>query len=317
MKSFVALLAIGFGTTSPGVASAASGQQSPRDGDPDSIPYARIAVSALHGPIRLSTLAGAPEHAIIEGNVNAQDWSPGGDRLVYVDDRGNGEYALSVADTFGRTTRLPVPMRSTWPQHSRDGRWIYFFTQDDRPPQVYRIAPDGTGLQHLLLGSFPAPAPDGTRIAITVEDGIWVGDPLTRDGWVVQNTTSDAFATRWSPDGRWIAYRQRGGGVILIRPDGTGKRTISAPPIGGLSWSPDGSWILGGNVDGGPLQLIDTRTDGARFLSVRGVYPAWKPTGAGLMAQGALRRAAPTSGASTPDRSPDPRRDAGATELPR
>ena len=46
------------------------------------IPSARIAVSALHGPLRLSTLAGEDERAILVGNVNAQDWSPTGDRLV-------------------------------------------------------------------------------------------------------------------------------------------------------------------------------------------------------------------------------------------
>src|SRR5690349_21721879 len=120
---------------SPDVASAVSAPrpQRPQMGaELDSIPFARIAVSALHGPIRLSTLTGRPEHAIVGGNVNAQDWSPRGDRLVYVDDRGNGEYALSVADTFGVSTRLPVPLRSTWPVHSLDGRWIYFFTQDGR-----------------------------------------------------------------------------------------------------------------------------------------------------------------------------------------
>ena len=245
---------------------------------------ARIAVAALHGPIRLSTLTGVPERAILTGNVNGPDWSPSGDRLVYVDDRGGGEYALSVADTLGATTQLPVPLRSTWPQYSRDGAWIYFFTQNDDPPQVYRITPNGTGLQLLLPGSFPAPAPAGGRIAITVAGGVWVGDPVTRIGAIIPNTTSTAIATRWSPNGQWIAYRERaGGGIVIIRPDGTGKRVIAAPPIGGLSWSPDGNWLLGGNVDGGPLQLIDTRTDVAVFLPVRGVYPVWRPSGSRLI----------------------------------
>jgi Tol biopolymer transport system component len=245
----------------------------------DDIPTARIAVSALHGPIRLSTLGGAPEHAILLGNVNAQDWSPRGDRLVYVDDRGAGDYALSLADTFGVTRQLPVPMRSTWPRFSADEAWIYFFTQDDEPAQIYRIAPDGSGLESLLAGSFPAPAPDGRRIAMTTAAGVWVGNPVTRRGEVVPSTTPDAVATVWSPDGRWIAYRdRRRGGVTILRPDGSDVRVIEAPPIGGLSWSPDTRWLLGGNVDGGPLQLIDARTGASRFLPVRGVYPAWKPT---------------------------------------
>ena len=242
----------------------------------DGFPQARIAVSALHGSIRLSTLTGVAERTIILGNVNAQDWSPTGDRLVYVDDRGNGEYALSITDTLGATTQLPVPLSSTWPQYSPDGRWIYFFVQDDGPWRVGRIAPDGTNLQELLAGSFPSPSPDGT-IAITTADGVWVGDPVSRVGSAVPNTAQGAFATRWSPDGQWIAYRDRAGGIVLIRPDGTDNRVIAAPRIGGLSWSPDGDWLLGGNVDGGPLQLIDVRTGVGRFLPVEGVYPAWQP----------------------------------------
>jgi len=246
----------------------------------DELLTARIAVSALHGPIRLSTLTGAPEHAILVGNVNAQDWSPRGDRLVYVDDRGAGEYALSLADTFGVTQQLPVPMRSTWPQFSADGAWIYFFTQNDEPPQIYRIAPDGSGLQRLLAGAFPAPAPDGHRIAMTTAAGVWVGDPFTGRGQVVPDTTPDAIATRWSPDGQWIAYRdRRRGGVTIVRPDGRNRVAFDAPRIGGLSWSPDGQWLLGGNEDGGPLQLIDLRAGASRSLPVDGVYPAWKPTG--------------------------------------
>lgn len=249
------------------------------------VPSARIAVSALHGPIRLSTLLGEAERALVAGNVNAQDWSPTGDRFVYVDDRGGGAYALSVADTFGVTAPLPVPMRSTWPQYSRDGSWIYFFTQNDAPPQVYRIRPDGRELQALLPGSFPAPAPAGDRIAMTTSAGVWVGDPVTKIGALVPNTTSRAIATRWSPDGEWIAYRDRqNGGITLVRADGTDVREIDAPATGGLSWSPDGRWLLGGNVDGGPLQLIDLRTGSSVFLRIRGVYPAWKPTSRGIAA---------------------------------
>src|SRR5688500_15859872 len=71
----------------------------------------RIAVSMIHGPIRLSTLNGTSERIIVNGNVNAQDWSPAGNRLVYVDDRTGGEYALSVTDTLGNSAQLPVPLR--------------------------------------------------------------------------------------------------------------------------------------------------------------------------------------------------------------
>ena len=281
----LATLALGIGAALAPTATGAMHPQAVPSSALDDLPDARIAVSALHGPIRLSTLRGFPVRTVMLGNVNAQDWSPAGDRLVYVDDRGSGEYALSSTDTLGATFQLPVPLRSTWPQHSPDGRWIYFFTQDDNPPLVYRIAPDGSDLHTLLPGAFPAPHPDGRRVAITVGAGVWVGDPLTRVGSIVPGTTSGAIATRWSPDGQWIAYRdRRSGGITIVRPDGSGRQVVQAPSIGGLSWSPDGTWLLGGNVDGEALQLIEARTGEARWLPERGVYPAWRPEPARLLA---------------------------------
>jgi hypothetical protein len=235
------------------------------------VPRARIAVSAVHGPIRLSTLTGSPDVALISGNVNAQDWSPAGDQLVYVDDRGNDQYALSLADTLGHSQQLPVPLTSTWPQYSADGQWIYFYTNGAN--QIYRIHPDGTGLQSLLAGTKPAPAPDGARIAMSTGSGIWVGDPLTKTGAVVPGT-GDAEAIRWSPDGQWIAYRARFvGQIVVLHPDGSARGTFAGSSIGGLTWSPDSRWILAG---GSTLQLLE-RSSGASWpLPVTGVYPAWR-----------------------------------------
>lgn len=234
----------------------------------------RIAISNINGPIRLITLTGVPERVLIGGVVNAQDWAPDGSRLVYVDDRGNGEYALSTTDTLGTAVQLPVPLRSTWPQYSHDGQWIYFFSQNDQPPRVYRIRPNGTGLENLMGGRFPSPSPDGTRIAVSLENGIWVGNPVTQIGGVVPNTSFGA-PVRWSPSGQWIAYRA-GGTIIVIRPDGTGKRIIQSSDIGGLAWSPDARYLLSGGRD--QLQLIDTQAgDAVTGIPVTGVYPAWKP----------------------------------------
>lgn len=234
----------------------------------------RIAISALHGPIRLSTLSGAAEKILITGNVNAQDWSPGGDRLVYVDDRGNGNYALSVTDTLGNSHQLPVPLSSTWPHYAATGDWIYFFTQADNPPGVYRIHSDGTGMQQIMTGKFPAPAPDGQRLAIVSSAGIWVGNIASGTGNVVANTPG-AIALRWSPDGDWLAYRVLTK-VYVMRPDGSATKMYASEFPGGLSWSPDSRWLISGS-ENSTLQLIDTRADTTTLMPVAGLYPAWKP----------------------------------------
>lgn len=233
----------------------------------------RIAVSEIHGPIRLSTLGGEQERILITGNVNAQDWAPERDRLVYVDDRGSLEYALSVTDTFAVTQQLPVPLRSTWPVWSRDG-WIYFFTQTNQPPQIRRIRPDGTGLSpSFVIGRFPAPAPDGLRFAYTESGKIWTFNLTT--GVSTPVTDADAIALRWSPDGNWIGYIERGQ-TTIVRPDGAGKQVIGPGSVGGISWSPDACFVLGGSQSR-PMVVIDPRDGLFLDLSVIGLYPAWRP----------------------------------------
>jgi Tol biopolymer transport system component len=233
---------------------------------------ARIAISQLHGPIRLSTLNGDPERILITGNVNAQDWSPARDRLVYVDDRGNDEYALSVTDTFAVSQPLPVPLRSTWPVWSLDG-WIYFFTQTDQPPEIRRIRPNGTGLSaSLVVGRFPAPSPDGLRFAYFGSGKIWTFNLATSVSSPV--TDANAIALRWSPDGSWIGYIENGQ-TTIVRPDGSEKRAIGPGSVGGISWSPDGCFVLAGSQT--RSMLVIAQHGSFLDLPLTGLYPAWRP----------------------------------------
>lgn len=235
----------------------------------------RIAVSALHGPIRLSTLSGSPERVLKTGDVNAQQWSPAGNRLVYVDERPGGEYALSVMDTLGNAQQLPVPLRSTWPAWSRDD-WIYFFTQNNDPPRIYRIRPDGSNMSGVLAtGRFPAPAPDGRRFAYRTDDGrIMIQD--------LQSGTASQLAVarfsinlRWSPTTDEIAFIEDGD-VVLLRPDGFSKRLAGVPGAGAISWSSDGCFILSGSQFTN-LAVLSPDENASLLLGVSGLYTAWKP----------------------------------------
>ncbi len=55
-----------------------------------------------------------------------------------------------------------------------------------------------------------------------------------------------AFAPKWSPDGQWIAFSMpKANGIGLVRPDGSGLRTLTTEPGSGykFAWSPDATRI--------------------------------------------------------------------------
>ena len=56
-----------------------------------------------------------------------------------------------------------------------------------------------------------------------------------------------AFAPKWSPDGKWIAFSlPKSNGIGVVRADGTGSRTLTTQPGSGykFAWSPDASRIV-------------------------------------------------------------------------
>ncbi len=98
------------------------------------------------------------------------------------------------------------------------------------------------------------PSPDGTRLALTVLDRLYVmewpdGEPTPLTG---AEDVTEAQPT-WSPDGRWIAYatwsttETEGGHVYRTRADGSGEpvRLSSEPSVWQQpAWSPDGERIV-------------------------------------------------------------------------
>ena len=83
-------------------------------------------------------------------------------------------------------------------------------------------------------------APDGTSLAYADGRGLWIATVQGRE----RKVTAVGVATQvdWSrPTGR-LAYIDRGE-VMVVRPDGTGRRRLPLPPEGGpfathLAWSP-------------------------------------------------------------------------------
>jgi hypothetical protein len=218
-------------------------------------------------------------------------WSPDGTAITY-----NGPLPIGIlyrVDLNGVRTKLSMlgAMESeTWPRYSSDGRYIYF-TGGYYPDSLdtYRMAADGSGPRIRVTPRRPgstrywkaSPSPDGTLLAYSNAGfSLRVVNLVTGVDRTLQ-TGSSAESPRFSPDGAWIAFADEYGGVMkLIRPDGTGLRTLvpSAVDYWGHDWSPDGEWIV--YRQSPPGLWIVRVSDGLRIplpYSRDFYFPTWRP----------------------------------------
>jgi TolB protein len=171
-----------------------------------------------------------------------------------------------------------------YPRYTPDGQFVTYHTWD-RPRRVWRVPLRGGPPVALtppdLDATFGDISPDGTVVAFVVTDqkqGERVYSDRIGEGRPRLLTASAASLPRWSPDGKWIAFasdRGYGGGVFIVRADGTDERRLTK--TGGWPiWWPD-SQRLGYRtvttdgrqqietvtLDGSPAAPIDFRFNGA------------------------------------------------------
>lgn len=204
------------------------------------------------------------------GLNNYPDWSPDGRWIVYestCDSSGQPFYnhiSVMRADGSGKR-QLTAPEMNVvgFQKWSPDGQWIVFVARDVDADgvwlddEIYRIRPDGSGLQRLTDNSyndsFPTWSPDGTWLAFIASHN--PAAPYTAqifrmqaDGSAVQQLTfapHSAISPDISPDGQWIVYTENihNGVIHKMRADGSDDRVLY--PKGWLpQWSPDGNYIL-------------------------------------------------------------------------
>jgi Tol biopolymer transport system component len=152
-------------------------------------------------------------------------WSPDGSRFAFEADHSTGDRSEIYVMTSNGSYRPLVA--GYGPRWSPDGRWIAYETRSGR--RIDAISPNGKRHRHLLTldrnnaaTSTVVWSPNGAQIAIgTTIVTLATGRArnLPADG------TGDYPGPGWSPDGRWLVYA--GKGLQLIRPNGTGLRTIN------------------------------------------------------------------------------------------
>jgi TolB protein len=189
-----------------------------------------------------------------------------------------GTLGLYLSDRDGINERplLAGPESNYNPSFSSDGHWIVFTSERSGSAHVFRVHPDGSGLDQLTDGpAFDdqgALSPDGRTLAFvsTREGGtanIWLKD-IGKEAQAFNLTRNRAgnFRPSWSPDGKWIAFssdrdthrvrfvRDTGlawelmqtTAVYIVHPDGSGLRRLTplAGSAGSPKWSRDGRRVI-------------------------------------------------------------------------
>jgi Tol biopolymer transport system component len=128
---------------------------------------AGISVAPMHGTADWRRVTRGASRA---DGTNGLAWLPDG-HIVY-SSTASGMPQLWIVDRDGGNARQLTSQAgpALFPATSQDGQWIYFTAYGREGPSVFRIAPDGSGLQRITTGGdelFPLPSPDGRWVYFT------------------------------------------------------------------------------------------------------------------------------------------------------
>jgi Tol biopolymer transport system component len=151
---------------------------------------------------------------------------------------------------------------------SHDGTWIVFTSERGGSADIYRVHPDGSGLEQLTrdpaFDDQGVLSPDGRTLAFVSTRGgaanIWLLDLATRGLTCVTKGSAGDFRPAWSPDGQWIAFSSDrdairtavnfglmpGTSVYVMSRTGNDlhRLTTTDNSAGNPAWSPDGSHVV-------------------------------------------------------------------------
>src|SRR5215469_11252393 len=173
------------------------------------------------------------------------------------------DLALFIADADGRNERPLVPHVEIEysPNVSLEGKWVVLTSEHQGLADIYRVHPDGSGLEQLTrdpaFDDQGALSPDDTTLAFVSTRGsgtadIWLLNIAKGEYRNLTHHHSGNFRPSWSPDGQWIAFSSdrdakpgafpgsweqlQSTGIYIVHPDGTGLRRLTR--VGGFAGSP-------------------------------------------------------------------------------
>jgi TolB protein len=205
--------------------------------------------------------------------------------------------ALAIADADGKNERalLPANTFAYSPSYSADGQWIVYTAERDGRADIYRVHPDGTGVEQLIddpaFDDQATLSPDGKTLAFVSTRGggtanVWLMDLHAKTFTNLTRHHSGNFRPAWSPDGKWIAFTSdrdaqpgyypgqwehlQSTGLYVIRPDGKGLRRLTRKDgfAGSPAWSTDGQKVLFYETDEVGAYLAKSATSRTEIVSI-------------------------------------------------
>ena len=169
-------------------------------------------------------------------------------RLAFISDRSGGpEVWIAGIDGSGQEQATSLgTSRIGGPRFSPDGAWIAFYAQTSSRADIHRIPAAGGAAERLTLEESddvnPSWSRDGQSLYFASDRGggwqIW--RMPAAGGIARQVTRQGGYLAHESPDGQYLHYSKRSGGIFRMPVQGGSEESI-VPELAGVHW---GNWFL-------------------------------------------------------------------------